>query len=84
MVISRYFNVGLPQKMLTPRRTNGNKIYNQLIRLFKKTLLLVLFTFLVNLSFYSQNGKIKDSVDVKKDTLKLKYDFNNTQRGGLF
>ena len=55
-----------------------------MIRLFKKTLLLVLFTFLVNLSFYSQNGKNKDSVDVKKDTLKLKYDFNNTQRGGLF
>jgi cell surface protein SprA len=52
-----------------------------LVKSFKKILLLVLLTFAVNLSSYAQS---KDSTEVKKDTLKLKYNFNHTQRGSLF
>lgn len=50
----------------------------------KNTFLLVLFTFLVNLSAYAQTTKNKDSTEIKKDTLNLRYDFNNIQKGGLF
>jgi cell surface protein SprA len=55
-----------------------------LIRLLKNTFLLVLFTFSVNLSSYAQTNASKDSTNVKKDTLQLKYNFNYTQKGGLF
>ena len=44
----------------------------------------ILFIFLVSLNSYSQTTKNKDSAASKKDTLKLRYDFKNTQRGGLF
>jgi cell surface protein SprA len=52
--------------------------------LLKNIFLLLLFTFLVNLSSYAQTNTYKDSVAIKKDTLKLRYDFKNTQKGGLF
>ena len=55
-----------------------------MIRLLKKTVVLLLFTFSVNLSLNAQNAKSKDSTEVKKDTLNLRYDFKNTQKGGLF
>ncbi|WP_397445450.1 cell surface protein SprA [Polaribacter sp. R77954] len=55
-----------------------------MIRLLKHILLLVLFTFSVNLSLFAQTQKTKDTTKVKKDTLKLRYDFKNTQKGGLF
>ena len=55
-----------------------------MIRLLKTIFLLVLFTFSVNSSLYAQRNKSKDSSAVKKDTLKLRYDFKNTQKGGLF
>ena len=55
-----------------------------MIRLLKSTILLVLFTFTVNLSSYAQTNASKDSTNVKKDTLQLKYNFNYTQKGGLF
>lgn len=55
-----------------------------MIRLLKKIIALVLFTFSVNLSLQAQTTQSKDSTDVKKDTLNLRYDFNNTQKGGLF
>ncbi len=55
-----------------------------MIRLSKNIIALVLFTFLVNLSLHAQTNKSKDSTAVKKDTLKLRYNFNNTQKGGLF
>jgi cell surface protein SprA len=44
----------------------------------------VLFAFIVNQKFNAQTTRSKDSIDVKKDTLKLKYDFKNFQKGGLF
>ena len=53
-------------------------------RLLKNTFLLVLFTVLVNFDLQAQANQEKDSTTTKKDTLKLKYDFKNTQRGGLF
>ena len=53
-------------------------------RLLKNIFLLILFTFTVNLSSYAQTNKSKDSTNIKKDTLQLKYDFNHTQKGGLF
>ena len=52
--------------------------------MLKNIFLLLLFTFLVNLSAYAQTNTNKDSVTIKKDTLKLRYDFKNTQKGGLF
>ncbi|MFT6064658.1 MAG: cell surface protein SprA [Polaribacter sp.] len=52
--------------------------------MLKNIFLLLLFTFLVNLSSYAQTNTNKDSVAIKKDTLKLRYDFKNTQKGGLF
>jgi cell surface protein SprA len=50
----------------------------------KKIVLLVLFTFTVNLSLQAQTKQSKDSTNVKKDTLNLRYNFNHTQKGGLF
>jgi cell surface protein SprA len=55
-----------------------------LIKSLKKILLLVIFTFAVNVSSYAQTTQSKDSTGVEKDTLKLKYDFNHTQKGSLF
>jgi cell surface protein SprA len=55
-----------------------------LIRLLKNIFLLVLFTFGVNLSSFAQTNSSQDSTNVKKDTLQLKYNFNHTQKGGLF
>jgi cell surface protein SprA len=55
-----------------------------LIRLLKNIFLLVLFTFGVNLSSFAQTNISQDSTNVKKDTLQLKYNFNHTQKGGLF
>ncbi len=55
-----------------------------MIRLLKNIFLLILFTFTVNLSSYAQTNNSKDSTNIKKDTLQLKYDFNHTQKGGLF
>jgi cell surface protein SprA len=55
-----------------------------LINSLKKILSLVLFTFAVNASSYAQTTQSKDSTGVAKDTLKLKYDFNHTQKGSLF
>ena len=55
-----------------------------MIKLLKKIFLLALFTFSVNLSSYAQTNKKTDSTTIKKDTLKLKYNFKNTQKGGLF
>ena len=53
-------------------------------RLLKNIFFLSLFTFLVNQNLYSQTNSSKDSTAVKKDTIQLKYDFKNTQKGGLF
>lgn len=55
-----------------------------MVKSLKKILLLVLFTFAVNASTYAQSTQEKDSTEVKKDTLKLKYNFNYTQSGSLF
>ncbi|MGK0325191.1 MAG: cell surface protein SprA, partial [Polaribacter sp.] len=55
-----------------------------MIRLLKNIFLLVLFTFGVNLSSFAQTNSSQDSTNVKKDTLQLKYNFNHTQKGGLF
>jgi cell surface protein SprA len=55
-----------------------------LIRLLKNIFLLVLFTFGVNLSSFAQTNSSQGSTNVKKDTLQLKYNFNHTQKGGLF
>ncbi|MFY9243391.1 MAG: cell surface protein SprA [Polaribacter sp.] len=55
-----------------------------MIRLLKNIFLLVLFTFVVNFATYAQTNESKDSTEVKKDTLKLRYDFKNSQKGGLF
>lgn len=55
-----------------------------MIRLLKNTFLVFLFTFLVHFSLDAQTNKAKDSTEIKKDTLNLRYNFNNTQRGGLF
>jgi cell surface protein SprA len=55
-----------------------------LYRLLKNIFFLSLFTFLVNQNLYSQTNSSKDSTAVKKDTIQLKYDFKNTQKGGLF
>ena len=53
-------------------------------RLHKTIILLVSFTFFVALKSSAQTKKAKDSTSVKKDTVNLKYDFKNTQKGGLF
>ena len=55
-----------------------------MIKLLKKILFLVLFTFAVNASSYAQSTKSKDSTSVEKDTLKLRYNFNHSQKGSLF
>ncbi|PWG05761.1 T9SS outer membrane translocon Sov/SprA [Polaribacter aquimarinus] len=51
---------------------------------FNKLFFLITFTFLVNVSLFSQTTPKKDSTIVKKDTLKLRYDFKQNQKGGLF
>lgn len=55
-----------------------------MVKLLKKINVVVLFTFLVNLTIHAQTTQNKDSIDVKKDTLNLRYNFKNTQKGGLF
>ncbi|WP_299015396.1 cell surface protein SprA [uncultured Polaribacter sp.] len=52
--------------------------------LFKNTFLFLVITFSVNLVSYAQNTKEQDSTGVKKDSIKLRYNFKNTQKGGLF
>jgi cell surface protein SprA len=42
------------------------------------------FTFFVSTSSFSQTVSETDSTAVKKDTLKLRYNFTNNQTGGLF
>ena len=49
-------------------------------RFLKNTFLFLGFTILVHLSSFSQT----DSTSVKKDTTKLRYNFNSLQKGGLF
>ena len=44
----------------------------------------VVFAFLVSTSSFSQTASENDSTSVKKDTLKLKYNFTKNQTGGLF
>ncbi|UAM96981.1 cell surface protein SprA [Polaribacter litorisediminis] len=55
-----------------------------MIRLLKNTFLVLLFTFSVNFSLDAQTKTTKDSTEIKKDTLNLRYNFKNTQKGGLF
>lgn len=52
--------------------------------LFKNTFLFLVITFLVNLTIYAQNNTEKDSISIPKDSLKLRYNFSNTQKGGLY
>lgn len=52
--------------------------------LSKYIYIIILFTFFVSSSLYSQNSKKRDSLSTKKDTIQLKYNFKNTQKGGLF
>lgn len=44
----------------------------------------MLFTFGVNKTSYAQNTQKKDTAKTEKDTLKLRYNFNHTQKGSLF
>ena len=53
-------------------------------RFLKNIFLLGILTFIVNLSSYAQNNPEKDTIAIKKDTVKLKYNFNRLQKGGLF
>ncbi|MFK8059082.1 MAG: cell surface protein SprA [Polaribacter sp.] len=46
--------------------------------------MLATFTIFVNVVSFSQNTTKKDSTSVKKDTVKLKYNFKRDQKGGLF
>jgi cell surface protein SprA len=55
-----------------------------LIKVLKKILLTTLFTFLVTNLVVAQTTANKDSTAVKNDTVPLKYNFNYTQKGGLF
>lgn len=55
-----------------------------MIKVLKKILLTTFFTFLVSHHVCAQTTTSKDSVEVKKDTVPLKYNFNHTQKGGLF
>jgi len=51
---------------------------------FKKIFLSLVFAFLANSSLYAQKNKENDSKTVKKDSIKLKYNFKKSQTGGLF
>ena len=51
---------------------------------FKNTLLFLAFIFLVNISLCAQTNKESDSLSVKKDSIKLRYNFKKEQTGGLF
>ena len=53
-------------------------------RFIDKAFLFILFTFIVNSISFAQNNERADSTRVKKDTIILRYNFKNTQRGGLF
>lgn len=44
----------------------------------------ILFTFLVSYQVFAQTNTEKDSTAIKIDTVPLKYNFNYTQKGGLF
>ncbi|MGY0425720.1 MAG: hypothetical protein ACWIPI_02680 [Polaribacter sp.] len=51
---------------------------------FGKIFLCIVITFAVNLSLHAQKNVGKNTTIVRKDTLKLRYNFKNTQKGGLF
>ena len=51
---------------------------------FKNTVLFLAFVFLANTSLSAQTNKESDSLSVKKDALKLRYNFKKEQTGGLF
>ena len=55
-----------------------------MIKVLKKILLTTLFTFLVSNLAHAQTSTSKDSTNIQKDTIPLKYDFKHTQKGGLF
>ncbi|WP_435413983.1 cell surface protein SprA [Polaribacter aestuariivivens] len=50
----------------------------------KNTFLFLTVTFAVSLTTYAQKNSEKDTLLVKNDSLKLRYDFNSNQKGGLF
>ena len=50
---------------------------------FKKIFLFLAFAFIANTS-YAQTDRDTDSITVKNDTLKLRYNFKKEQTGGLF
>ena len=50
----------------------------------KKTFFFLSFAFIANLSVYAQINKKNDSSSVKKDSIKLRYNFKKAQTGGLF
>ncbi|MDX6745656.1 cell surface protein SprA [Polaribacter sp. PL03] len=51
---------------------------------FKSTFLFIVITFTVSLSTYAQDKTEKDSTIVTKEPVDLRYDFKNTQKGGLY
>ena len=51
---------------------------------FKSTFLFLAFTFTVSLTTYAQNNKKKDSTNVSKDSVDLRYNFKSSQKGGLY
>ncbi|WP_299666798.1 cell surface protein SprA [uncultured Polaribacter sp.] len=51
---------------------------------FKSTFLFLFITLAVNVSTYAQNNTKKDSTNVEKDSVKLRYNFNSTEKGGLY
>lgn len=53
-------------------------------RFSKNIFLFFVFTILVGMLSYSQNRQSNDSTSVKKDSIKLKYNFTHIQNGGLF
>ena len=55
-----------------------------MIKVLKKLLLTTVFTFLVSSLAHTQTNISKDSSNVKRDTIPLKYNFKHTQKGGLF
>jgi hypothetical protein len=53
-------------------------------KFLKNIFLVVLFAFGAHELAYAQTNKPKDSTNVKKDTLDLRYNFRKDQTGGLF